>query len=441
MARQGLYLLSPTAYTVLGYLCIAFALLATAYFFWEALRQTKRRIQEYYDAQGGGGVEETATVVVGIRDSTTIDIDIDSEINHHSGGKRIKRSEYWPVALWQTFLFAGYNVFLFASVHSKYLDTIPFFVTILLPFVLLKMSSCGMNRRYPPPIRETSNNNSADTRLISDARLCSTFSTMFGLLGFFFGIQFLLYMSKRCLVVAAPLAHYDYYGPVRVVGYSNSTIGQDGRSNLTPSLRNHFFGCPVDEAVGHIQVAWGGAWACHSKKQCLGTVHSYVCDFSSCSTCGSGWCSEEEYERTLGASNRCVQGTLKHDHFEASWNLLAQNISYDPKVHPDHDTVPWTTVLMYADCDTCEAAHAEIVEQQKHPGGDTGGVGIFLAVTFGVCVLLHIWTTTVAARKRKSVVNDDDDDDDEVSAMVVDDNTTTEEEHRLAASQYPIVTY
>eukprot|EP00977_Amphora_coffeiformis_P010027 scaffold2353_cov167-Amphora_coffeaeformis.AAC.18 len=224
--------------------------------------------------------------------------------------------------------------------------------------------------------------------------------TLVGLILAFFASQFFLLSARNCFEMA-PLAVYDYYGPVRVVGYKRSRIGRDGKNNLSVLLQKHYFKCPVDEAVGQIQVAWGGSWACPhlgADRHCSVVVHSNDCDYAVCENCYGG-CTQEEYDTTLNASNYCVQnGTLAG--FTASWDLIAQGISYDSDVPPGDDVHQFATVTMYADCDTCQAEFAEIVEEKTAPL--TSSASIFLGVLSGLCSIVY-FALVIDARQKKDI--------------------------------------
>jgi len=378
-----LYRLSPTAFQAFAYTCIGLAVLVVLLFLVDKIKRHILQIQKHR-------VEEAARAV----EDAPVDAPITAEEAHanHATATIGFRDAYLAATV-QTVSFCLWNVLVHCSMMN-YIE-IPVWPSHMILIGLIYAGMAWMDHRYPRQKTEA-----------TIQKQCRSDLMLVGLILAFFATQFFLVSAQACWNVA-PFAVYDYYGPVRVVGYNASRIGRDGKNNLLVTLRKHYFKCPIDEAVGQIQVAWGGTWACPTHgadHECSVSIHSYHCDFSVCEDCHGG-CTPQEYESILGASNHCVQnGTLAG--FTDSWDLMAEGINYDPSVPPMDDAHQYSTVQMYADCNACQAEFAEIVEE--HTESNLKWVSVFFGIVSGLSAIAYYALVMAAQRKKEDVTAEAD---------------------------------
>lgn len=139
-------------------------------------------------------------------------------------------------------------------------------------------------------------------------------------------------------------ASFDYYGPMRVVGYDvNIVRDYDYEKRLyeyNPDGR-----CEVVQI--NLNVAFGGSWACpdhtDSDLECINTAKDTTFD---CHLCGGLYNVSDGAE---AASGYCIQGLIG----DATLALLDSGATYDASVSPELDESGWKYVNVYGDCNSC----------------------------------------------------------------------------------------
>ena len=198
--------------------------------------------------------------------------------------------------------------------------------------------------------------------------------TVFGGMAALTGCMLFGILTFLCWHKWEPFAAYDYYGDVLVINTTApSYIGQDGRNNRDVLLREYYFKCPVDEAVGHVQVMWDCPTTTNHQEEttatntCKSWMSSYHCDFTVCEGCNGKGCTQEEYTDALTTSQSCVQSNT-------SWYFSATNQNLQQGLLPPESTTQeadndesesssWSSFTMYGDCTSCTAEWEEIVDR------------------------------------------------------------------------------
>jgi hypothetical protein len=387
-----LYRLSPEAFTILGYVCCALVVVVLLLFLYRVLQTNTLRFIEH-KRETAQSTEEEEEVSIPINQTNVEGNDDDAATtNDHDNNIKstcFQRRDVILVSLFQTLIFGMHSLgvmFYLKTIAFRDVTVWPLYIFFIFAFLA---AADWFRRRYPIAADKENNNTRKAKRRSPDVTLAEIFVA-------YFALQFFALAAQRCFHLVA-LSGYDYHGPVRVVGYSESYIGRDGRSNRLPHLQKYYFKCPVDEAVGQIEVAWGGKWACpqHDShdKQCTATVNSFDCDFTVCESCNGETCSLDEYNTTLQASNTCVQTYPK---FRNSWTLLEQGIRYNSSIPPWDDSQEFSTVTMYVECDTCKAEFEDIIDQQRHDVPQ--GIIIAYGVVLVICGVLYGKTTIYSSQ-------------------------------------------
>jgi hypothetical protein len=185
-------------------------------------------------------------------------------------------------------------------------------------------------------------------------------------------------------------ASFDYYGPMRVVGYDVNIMRDDDYEKRVYEY-NSDGRCEVVEI--DLRVAFGGSWACpdhtDSDLECINTANDPMFN---CHLCGGLYNVSNAAE---AASGYCVQGLIGDE----TLALLDAGAQYDARVSPQLDENGWKYVNVYGDCNSCSV--------QSDVGGSYMGrsqlLGIFSIFFFVVSGILLLWVWRQKCGKERDV--------------------------------------
>jgi hypothetical protein len=185
-------------------------------------------------------------------------------------------------------------------------------------------------------------------------------------------------------------ASFDYYGPMRVVGYDVNIVRDDDYEKLVYEY-NSDGRCEVVQI--DLKVAFGGSWACpdhtDSDLECINTAKDQAFN---CQVCGGLYNVSNAAE---AASGYCVQ-SLIGDETPA---LLDAGARYDASVSPEVDGTGWKYVNAYGDCNSC-SVQSDISGSYM---GRAQALGIFSLFFFAVSGILLLWVWHQKRGKQRDV--------------------------------------
>jgi hypothetical protein len=188
-------------------------------------------------------------------------------------------------------------------------------------------------------------------------------------------------------------ASFDYYGPMRVVGY-DVNIMRDYDYEKRVYEYNSDGHCEVVQI--DLKVAFGGSWACPDRTdsdfECLSTAKDATFD---CHVCGGLYNVSNAAE---AASGYCVQGLIG----DTTLALLDAGASYDASVSPELDENGWKYVNAYGDCNSC-SVQSDIYGSYM---GRAQLMGIFSLFFFVVSGILLLWVWRQKRGKEREVGGD-----------------------------------
>jgi hypothetical protein len=185
-------------------------------------------------------------------------------------------------------------------------------------------------------------------------------------------------------------ASFDYYGPMRVVGY-DVNIKKNNDFEKRVYEYNSFGCCEVVQI--DLKVAFGGSWACpdhtDSDLECINTVKDQMFN---CHLCGGLYNVSNAAE---AASGYCVQGLIGDE----TLALLDAGAQYEASVSPELDENGWKYVNVYGDCNSCNV-QSDVFGSYM---GKTQMLGIFSLFFFTVSGILLLWVWRQKRGKQRDV--------------------------------------
>jgi hypothetical protein len=190
-----------------------------------------------------------------------------------------------------------------------------------------------------------------------------------------------------------PHASFDYYGPMRVVGYGVNIV-RDGDYEKRVYEYNSDGRCEVVQI--DLKVAFGGSWACpdyaDSDLECITTAKDQAFN---CHLCGGLYNVSNAAE---AASEYCVQGLIGDE----TLALLDAGARYDASVSPELDENGWKFVNAYGDCNSCSVQSDDYGSYMGRPQL----MGIISLFFFVVSGLLLLWAWHQKRGKQRDVGGD-----------------------------------
>jgi hypothetical protein len=188
-------------------------------------------------------------------------------------------------------------------------------------------------------------------------------------------------------------ASFDYFGPMRVVGY-DVNIARDDDYEKRVYQYNDDGRCEVVQI--DLKVAFGGSWACpdhtNADYECINTAKDQSFN---CHLCGGLYNVSNAAE---AASGYCVQGLIGDE----TMALLDAGSRYDASVSPELDENGWKFVNVYGDCNSC-SVQSDVYGSYM---GRTQLLGIFSLFFFVVSGLLLLWVWHQKRGKQRDVGGD-----------------------------------
>jgi hypothetical protein len=185
-------------------------------------------------------------------------------------------------------------------------------------------------------------------------------------------------------------ASFDYYGPMRVVGYDVNIVRDDDYEKRVYEY-NSDGRCEVVQI--DLKVAFGGSWACPDQNnadyECINTAEDHAFN---CHLCGGLYNVSNAAE---AASGYCVQGLIGDE----TLALLDAGSRYDASVSPELDENGWKYVNAYGDCDSC-SVQSDVNGSYM---GRTQLMGIFSLFFFVVSGVLLLWAWHQKRGKQREV--------------------------------------
>jgi hypothetical protein len=188
-------------------------------------------------------------------------------------------------------------------------------------------------------------------------------------------------------------ASFDYYGPMRVVGYDVHIVRDDDFEKRVYEY-NSDGRCEVVQI--DLKVAFGGPWACpdhtDSDLECINTAkdHSFNCHL-----CGGLYNVSNAAE---AASGYCVQGLIGDE----TLALLDAGAQYEASVSPELDENGWKYVNVYGDCNSCSVqsdVYGSYMDRAQI-------LGIFSLFFFALSGILLLWVWRQKRGKQRDVGGD-----------------------------------
>eukprot|EP00978_Attheya_sp_CCMP212_P002330 scaffold4829_cov64-Attheya_sp.AAC.1 len=186
-------------------------------------------------------------------------------------------------------------------------------------------------------------------------------------------------LALYAFVTIGDAASFDYFGPMRVVGY-DVTIRRDDDYEKRVYQYNSDGHCEVVQI--DLKVAFGASWACpdladDSDLECINTAKDQMFN---CHLCGGLYNVSTAAE---AASGYCVQGLIGDE----TLALLAAGAQYDASVSPELDENGWKYVNAYGDCNSC-SVQSDVYGSYR---GRAQLMGIFSLIFFSVSGILLLW--------------------------------------------------